>query len=53
MTDIAAHTSEWLARVLGRRFNGSDLNNVPEVCEPARRRDVALETGDPRPGIVQ
>jgi hypothetical protein len=46
-TDIAAHTSEWLGRGLGRRFNGSDLNNLPEVREPARRRDVALETDDP------
>ena len=24
-----------------------DLNNLPEVREPARRRDVALETDDP------
>jgi hypothetical protein len=29
------------------RFNGSDLNNLLEVCEPARGRDVALETDDP------
>ena len=31
-------------RGLGRRFNRSDLSNLLEVREPARRRDVALET---------
>jgi len=43
MTDIAAHISEKLGRGVGRRFNGSHLNNLREVHEPARRRDVALE----------
>ena len=31
---------------LGRRFSRSDLNNLLEVSEPARRHDVVLETDD-------
>jgi hypothetical protein len=47
MTDIAAHTGTSWDAASAARFNGSDLNNLLGVREPARRPDIALETDDP------